>query len=162
MTTTWYHTEERVAALQGEALSWKGTPFADNAAVKGFRGGVSCQMLVATVYVATRFLTAFKVPEAPSNWGRTHTDSLVEDYMDWVMSHRFTSVMNRGRAFPWAAFLPGDMLGIQVHGCVDHCALVIGECRFIGARRRKGVYLNNLQDPTWIGRRLKRVWRPKP
>jgi hypothetical protein len=40
MTPTYYDTPEKIAALLAAAAAWLGTPFRENSAVPGPRGGV--------------------------------------------------------------------------------------------------------------------------
>ena len=49
MTPTWF-TEERIDALEAEAATWVGTPFAANSSAKGL--GVSCHTLAGALYAA--------------------------------------------------------------------------------------------------------------
>jgi len=154
MTTNFFSTSERIAALKVAALPWLGTPFVPNAAVKG--AGVSCQKLVGGILIEAGALPlSFELPNEPMEWGQAHSDSLVEQFM---AAHADRFALIDGPAFVVAQ--PGDVLGIRFGGCVHHCGLVLAEHgAFIHCIRGEGVILGEIRDAVFM-RMIKKVWRP--
>ncbi len=147
-----FNTPEKIAALSVVANAWRGTPFMPNAAVKG--AGVSCQKLVAAIYIETGVWPADKhIPEGPMDWSHAHKESLVEKFM--AEQTEFVLVP------PAQSPAPGDMLGIQIGGCIHHCGLLLTVGgRFIHCMRDGlGVQVGCTRDATYL-QRIKKVWRP--
>jgi len=145
-----FNNPEKIARLQFHALEWLDTPFMPNAAVKG--RGVSCQMLTGTIYQELGVLPAgCTIPAAPMDWSRAQTDSLLEKAVaGWP---QFVSLLAGEAA-------PGDLLGIQIGGCVHHCGIVLGvDGKFIHCLRGHGVVLSNVRDASYL-QRIKKIWRP--
>jgi hypothetical protein len=134
-----------------------------NAAIKG--AGVSCQQLVGMIYIETGFLPSdFKLPEGPMDWSNAHTDSLIVAFMD--NQPNFIEVGRDSRpagGAQWepATCRPGDMIGIKLGGCVQHCGIVINtDGKFIHCLRDKqGVQFSNVRDASYM-KRIEKIWRP--
>lgn len=71
MTTPFYSTPERCAAFIAEARSWLGTPFSENAAVKGKLGGVDCVHYAAEVNWTCGAIARVDIPIMPIEWVRS-------------------------------------------------------------------------------------------
>jgi hypothetical protein len=150
-----FNSVERILQLETIAESWQGTPFMPNAAIKG--AGVSCQQLVGMIYIETGFLPSdFKLPEGPMDWSNAHTDSLIVAFM--ATQPNFLT-LNCG--LRTVDFIPGDMIGIKLGGCVQHCGIVINTGgKFIHCLRDKqGVRFSNVRDASYM-KRIENVWRP--
>lgn len=154
MSTSFYNAPDRIIALRTAALGWLGTPFMGNAAVKG--AGVSCQTLVAHIYIESGFLPAdFEIVKAPMDWSHAQTESVV---VKAVNEHpdKFAPVP----PFPLNALRPGDLLGFRIGGCVHHCGVVTAEHgQFIHCLRGPGTVFSELLDASYASR-LDNVWRP--
>lgn len=146
----YFNSVERLLKLQSVAESWRGTPFMPNAAIKG--AGVSCQKLVSEIFIETGALPkSFSVPDGPMNWSHAHKDSLIEKFMA-TQTEFFTEGFN--------VLAAGDMIGIQIGGCVHHCGIILnGSGFFIHCLRPHGVLFNNAHDATYLGR-IKKIWHP--
>jgi cell wall-associated NlpC family hydrolase len=152
MSEPYFNTPEKIAQLQFHAAQWLGTPFMPNAAVKGV--GVSCQQLVGAIYKSTDVFPAdFEIPEGPMDWSGAHKNSLVAEFMD--AQPGFQTL-----AFNLQTFLPGDMLGIKLGGCIHHCGLVVAaDGKFIHCLRGSGVVFSSLRDASYLSR-IGKIWRP--
>jgi hypothetical protein len=123
--TPYYHTAERRALLQAEALSWIGTPFSENCAVKGRAGGVDCVHFLAAVHTVAGACEAVHLPELPVEqvraWHQHNTRSLI---LDWLGQPAI-----RGRVRRLAEgepFMTGDMPVLKVGLTGHHLSLVCG------------------------------------
>jgi len=147
----YFDTINKLMTLQYHADLWVGTPFMPNAAIKG--AGVSCQKLVGRIYIETGFLPKnFVIPEAPMDWSNAHTDSMLEKFMEGRPEFFLTPDVLRPA--------PGDLIGIQIGGCVHHCGIVLNaEGVFIHCLRSRGVIISNVRDATYM-QRIRKIWRP--
>jgi cell wall-associated NlpC family hydrolase len=158
----YFNSIERILQLETIAESWKGTPFMPNAAIKG--AGVSCQKLIGQIYIEIGFLPAdFKIPEGPMDWSNAHKDSLIAAFMDTLPN--FIEVGRDARLGEASRrpvpIAPGDMIGIKLGGCIQHCGVVLNtNGKFIHCLRdRVGVQFNNIRDANYM-KRIEKVWRP--
>ena len=150
----YFDTLEKIERLQYHAGLWLGTPFMPNAAL--LQHGVSCQKLVGRIYIEAGFLPRdFIIPEGPMDWSAAHRDSLLEKFMS--ARPEFLSVAADVSPLKPIA---GDMIGIQIGGCVHHFGVVITEDgRFVHCLRSRGVILGNVRDASYF-QRIKKIWRP--
>ncbi|MBI5771925.1 MAG: hypothetical protein HZA93_29400 [Verrucomicrobia bacterium] len=83
--TPFYRTDARRAALLQEARSWLGTPFAENCAIKGPRGGVSCERYQLAVHTATGACPPVALASLPvevvRHWHEHHAESLILGFL---------------------------------------------------------------------------------
>lgn len=145
----WWN-DERVALLEAEADSWRGTPFAANSASKG--RGVSCQNLAASLYQACGYPVPLDVPDVPVAHARFSTASFVTAYFDARAD--FVPVPVSG------PLLPGDVLGFAIGRCVHHLGVLLRHGQFIHVLDGTGAMVATLADATWFSR-LENVWRPR-
>lgn len=152
-TPTWFSNAERIDALETAANSWIGTPFGQNARVKGQGGGVSCQMLAAALMVESGCVGAEFPPMAPMSWAQHKRESLIVPYMD---AHpRFQ------RLPELEAPVAGDILGFKIEACIHHMGTMLRDGLFIHVWKQTGTMKSLLADPTYATR-LAAIWRPKP
>lgn len=145
----YFENAASVARLQFHAFEWLGTPFMPNAAVKG--RGVSCQKLVAAIYVETGFFPAgFTAPDGPMDWAHAQKESF---FASWMAAHpELFTVATAAR--------PGDLLGFNLGGCIHHCGIVVGvDGKFIHCLRGPGTILSDVNDATYL-QRIEKIWRP--
>jgi hypothetical protein len=121
----YYHTPERCALLQAEALDWLGTPFSENCAVKGRDGGVDCVHFLAAVHTAAGACAAVDLPTLPVEqvraWHQHNTRSLI---LDWLGQ---PAIRGRVRRLDVGEpLLSGDMPVLKVGLTGHHLALVCG------------------------------------
>ena len=94
--TPFYSTEERQRLVVEEALSWLGTPFSENCAVKGPQGGVSCDRFQLAVHQATGAAPAVEIPSLPvevvRHWHEHHATSRI---LDWLHQPEFAGRVKR-------------------------------------------------------------------
>lgn len=99
------------ATFIAEATGWLGTPFRDQADVKG--GGVDCAMLLVRAAVDTGLVGAFDPRPYPPQW-HLHRDE-----------ERFLAIVAKlGREVPRAA-IPGDVIVYQVGRCFSHGGIIV-------------------------------------
>lgn len=142
---SWFNSADRIAALEAEALSWVRTPFVENCAVKGRKGGVSCHFLAATIYRDVGFLPGF-VP--PRGFVHKLTKSAPEAILDFVdadptVAGKFAKIEDL------ADPLPGDLVALQHEGVMRHLGIVLPQRRFVHVLRVIGVRISHLDDPTY-------------
>ena len=147
MTATWFNSPARLSALFASAHSWLGTPFSPNGDTKG--AGASCQKLVAAIYreAGCRDVDPPCVSMAHARFSK---QSLILPYM--AARADFQEVSE-----PQA----GDLLGFAIAGTVHHLAVAVSADEFVHVMQGIGCVISSLTDPTW-GRRLTKVWRPRP
>lgn len=119
MILPFYRTTERQALLLAEAAAWVGTPFAENCAVRGRDGGVSCDRFQAALHTSTRACPPVDLPVLPveqvRRWGQHHTASRV---LAWL---ELPEVRGRvQRVDDGAEPLIGDLVVIQVDKTTHH------------------------------------------
>ncbi|MBV5334090.1 hypothetical protein JZU57_02435, partial [bacterium] len=78
MTPTWFN-EERIDALEAEAATWVGTPFAANSSARGL--GVSCHTLAGALYAAVGW-GDIAIPEIPISHARFGQDSFADPFFE--------------------------------------------------------------------------------
>lgn len=133
------------------ALSWVGTPFCANAASKG--RGVCCHRLVAEIYFEAGWLPRIDLPAGSPRWAQGSSRSLIEDWLDQDGKQWFQA----GEASPQA----GDLLGFRVGHCVHHLAIALPGGGLAHAIQGHGATILHELPAAW-GKRLARIWRPRP
>lgn len=122
---------EQRAAVISEARSWIGTPFRDNAAIKG--AGVDCAQLCARVYAAAGIMDAFPVPHYSPQWF-LHRDE--EVFLD--------NVLTVAREVAEHDVRPGDMALFKIGRLFAHGSIVVGwPDRIIHAHKQSGMVLES-------------------
>ena len=148
--TPFYTPLHRREHLVTEARSWVGTPFFGNSCAKG--RGASCQMLAASLYRATGWLSPDEViPEVPMSHARSSDRSLL---MEWIGS--------RADLLPVESMddlQPGDLLAFRMPRTVHHAGVYLGCGLFVQAIEGPGVVISPLADATWSSR-FAGGWRP--
>jgi cell wall-associated NlpC family hydrolase len=150
MTPTWF-TEERIEALEVEAASWVGTPFAANSSAKGL--GVSCHTLAGALYAAVGWGDIL-IPDVAISHARFGENSLADPFFD-SMAERFTQLPHDSK------ILPGDVLGFRIGRIVHHLGTALRNGRFIHALEGLGATVSTTEDATYRSR-LTTIWRPTP
>jgi cell wall-associated NlpC family hydrolase len=150
MTPTWF-TEERIEALEVEAASWVGTPFAANSSAKGL--GVSCHTLAGALYAAVGWGDIL-IPDVAISHGRFGENSLADPFFN-AMAERFTQLPHDSE------ILPGDVLGFRIGRIVHHLGTALRNGRFIHALEGLGATVSTTEDATYRSR-LTTIWRPAP
>jgi cell wall-associated NlpC family hydrolase len=150
MTPTWF-TEERIDALEAEAATWVGTPFAANSSAKGL--GVSCHTLAGALYAAVGWGDIL-IPDVAISHARFGENSLADLFFD-SMAERFTQLPHDSE------ILPGDVLGFRIGRIVHHLGTALRNGRFIHALEGIGTTVSTTEDATYRSR-LTTIWRPAP
>jgi len=125
MSAPFYSTSERQASFLAEARSWLGTPFAENVAVKGSHGGVSCVHYIVAVQVACGAWPTLTLPAQPVEvvraWHEHHSVSKILDFMARPeIRARLRKVDEDDRP------LIGDIAVMQIDHSTHHLALYGG------------------------------------
>jgi cell wall-associated NlpC family hydrolase len=150
MTSTWFN-EERINALEVEAATWVGTPFAANSSAKGL--GVSCHTLAGALYAAVGW-GDIDIPEVAISHARFGENSLANPFFE-AMAERFTQLPHDSK------ILPGDVLGFRIGRIVHHLGTALRNGRFIHALEGLGTTISTTEDATYRSR-LTTIWRPTP
>ena len=150
MTSTWFN-EERIDALEAEAATWVGTPFAANSSAKGL--GVSCHTLAGALYAAVGW-GEIAIPEIPISHARFGQDSFADPFFE-AIAERFTELPHDSE------ILPGDVLGFRIGRIVHHLGVALRNGRFIHALEGIGATVSTTEDATYRSR-LTTIWRPTP
>jgi cell wall-associated NlpC family hydrolase len=150
MTPTWFN-EQRIDALEAEAATWVGTPFAANSSAKGL--GVSCHTLAGALYAAVGWGDIL-IPDVAISHARFGENSLADPFFE-SMAERFTQLPHDSE------ILPGDVLGFRIGRIVHHLGTALRNGRFIHALEGLGATVSTTEDATYRSR-LTTIWRPTP
>jgi NlpC/P60 family putative phage cell wall peptidase len=130
------------AAICAEALTWLGTPFHDQAALKGV--GADCAGLVLGVAKALGLVApAWRPPPYHPAWHLFESSELLADTMQQLGATPLEPTQTA----------PGDILlcrwrGQRAHG---HCAILLPEAQVLHALVRRGVVRQPLTGRFWRG-----------
>ena len=116
---------ETRAAVVAEAMTWLGTPWHHNSAVKG--AGCDCARFPLAVFQAVGLVPDVAVDDYPPDWA-LHRDE--ERYLEMV--RRFGTDCDPN------SVLPGDMLVWRFGRAFSHGAIVLDRDQVIHAYRRIG------------------------
>lgn len=119
-----------------EAKTWLGTPFRDQADIKGPHGGVDCAMLLVRCAVDTGLLPPFDPRPYPPQW-LLHRDE-----------ERFLAIVRRFGTEVERAPIPGDVIVYKVARCFAHGGIVLENGHIIHAfYKQKQVAISPMHDP---------------
>ena len=149
---SWFDSDEKIALLEADALSWVRTPFIENCAVKGRNGGVSCHTLAAAIYRAVGFLPSDFTP--PRGYVHKLTKSAPEAILDFVDADPSVAGLF-SRVEDLKVPLPGDLIALKHGGesesadVLKHLGIVLPQRRFVHVLRVIGVRISSLDDVTY-------------
>lgn len=147
---SFYDAPEAIRALEAEAASWIGTPFAPHAAVMG--AGVDCVRLAAALYLATGALR-----EAPA-WPKYRVDSGKHRdrsaLLEWLENSPRFRRLEEG-----AAAGAGDLAVYIIGRSVHHAAVILNPRTLIHVLEEANVVYGDPTDST-LSSRLHSIWRP--
>lgn len=103
--------EIREAILE-EAKSWLGTPFHDDARIKGV--GVDCAQFVAACYLASGAVDHFEIPHYTSQWFLHNDEEKLRDF-----------VLRFGKQIDEEAVKPGDLVLFKIGRAFGHAAIIV-------------------------------------
>ena len=132
-------------ALKVAALGWCGTPFRENAAVRGADGGVDCIHFLHEIFVEVgvceRMELANRPVEVVRHWHDHHAVSLITN---WLGSPEL-----RGRLIRmddgFGLRQTGDLIAMQIGQTEHHIGVVIGS-EIWHVARPAGVVVHSLRD----------------
>jgi hypothetical protein len=161
MTPNYYNDSEKITALVAAAERWRGTPFRENSAVRGPRGGVCCHMLAAHLYIETGALDAFDIP-------RGSTRRLLNNPADTMLAYIDSALAGR-MAVPAVGepVIPGDMIVYRQGTTAKHIAVLLPGAepghgpRIIHVLWHCGAAFSQFDDPTYANN-IVTVRRPLP
>ena len=104
--------EAQRAAVLTEALSWRGTPFHDDARIKGV--GVDCAQFVAACYLESSVVPPFDIPRYTAQWFMHRSE---ERLMDFVL--RFGHEVDEAQA------KSADLVLYKIGRAYAHAAIII-------------------------------------
>jgi cell wall-associated NlpC family hydrolase len=121
------------ARFIAEARTWLGTPFRDQADVKG--GGVDCAMLLVRSAVDTRLVAPFDPRPYPPQW-HLHRDE-----------ERFLAIVSKLGTEVTRAPIPGDVIVYRVARCFSHGGIIVENNHVLHAYyKTKNVTISPLHD----------------
>lgn len=150
MSTPYYNTPERVAALVAECETWRHTPFGKGPGVKGPRGGVDCIRIFIHLHQATGALGEIDEATIPSysiTWSQHNTTSPL---VDWMVEHGWLALDGEGQAVSTpkalvirdrADLLPGDGTLFAPGKSIHHLETVLGPNKLCGSMYPIGVMI---------------------
>jgi len=180
--TPYYNTPEKIASLAAAASRWLGTPFRENSAICGPRGGVSCHNLVSQLYIETGAVPPFTPPRGSARRLLHNPADTILAYIDTALAAHFMRVepearsrkSEAGKDTPPSAALssalcplvaPGDLLVLREGRIGKHVAIALPgilpqhTLRIIHVITYRGVQLSELSDPTY-GAAILEIRRP--
>lgn len=105
-----------------EAMTWIGTPYHHQAAVKG--AGVDCAQILIEVYSAVGLADRPDVGYYPSDWMLHRSE---ERYLGWI--EKYCTEVDRDKADD------GDIVLFKFGRCFSHSGIIAGYPRIIHAQR---------------------------
>jgi cell wall-associated NlpC family hydrolase len=149
MTPAYYDTPAKIAALVAAAEPWRGTPFRENSAVRGPRGGVCCHMLVSHLYIETGALEPFDIPRGSARRLLHNPADTMLAYIDTTLAGRFAIPLSHEPA------RSGDMIVYREGATAKHVAIVLPPAqaghgyRIVHVLRHSGTAFSQFDDPTY-------------
>ncbi|OAM89353.1 hypothetical protein OH491_13475 [Termitidicoccus mucosus] len=149
MTPSYYDTTQKIAVLVAAAESWRGTPFRENSAVRGPRGGVCCHMLVSHLYIETGALEPFDIPSGSARRLMHNPADTMLAYIDGQLAGRFAIPLSQ------EPVLSGDLIVYRQGATAKHVAIVLPGAepghgsRIVHALRHSGTAFSQFDDPTY-------------
>lgn len=128
---------------------WLGTPWAPNSQALGF--GVACHLLPCALYVACGAMPGSfpKIVGDPAQSRHTSRSVMCEMLDECPLFSRLD--------LDAEAPLPGDLLGLRIHRCVDHLGVCLGE-KFVHVLVHKHTCFDDVKVPPW-SQRIEAAWR---
>jgi hypothetical protein len=117
MSTPFFNTPERLAALDAAWPLWMGTPFAHlrrGVPVRGPRGGANCHALCWGVLTDAGWSMPIDLPLVSSNHAKHHTEEIM---LEWFRAH--PQIFLEITPAEVALLQPGDLIP-QKYGLVTH------------------------------------------
>lgn len=109
--------QEARTAIVNEALSWVGTPYHSNAAVKGNTGGTDCAMLLVAVYSSVGVIPEIDPRPYSPQW---HIHRNEEEYLAAILRYA-KEVVGPPERVP----KPGDVALFRIGNLFAHGAIVV-------------------------------------
>jgi cell wall-associated NlpC family hydrolase len=154
MSTPFFNSPERLAALRAAADSWDGTPWAAGSGVKGARGGVCCHRLVTGILVDAGFpITQEEVPGGTLNRATHFPGSVMAD---WLRAHP-----DRFEEFPAnpTTLQAGDLLTIRLGLGSHHIAIMADHLYVAHSWQGVGAHIGRIVEPKLLSR-ITHIFRP--
>ena len=103
------YDRERILKI---ARSWEGTPFHDDASVKGI--GVDCARFVASVYIEAEIVPEFDIPRYQAQWFLNRSDEILMNF-----------VLGYAKEIEEDSVLRGDLVLYRIGRAYAHAAIVM-------------------------------------
>ena len=126
-------TSNKVDLIIAEALTWLGTPYHEQASVKGPNGGIDCAMFICRVFVDSGVIAPFD-PRPYSDSFFLHRDEPL--YLQWV--ERYADKLSDG--VPEA---PGDLALFKLGRTIAHSGIYLGDDLIIHAWKQAGAVVKS-------------------
>lgn len=160
--TPYFSTAARCLALRAEAVEWLETPFRENSAARGLRGGADCLRLAEELAIALGVITergAF--PATPMDYSLHVKESKITEWLDGLAddphSQMIATIYKRiEQGAPAAA---GDLVCFRVGHCVAHLGTALDAHWMSHTMRPIGADIVRFDDATFKDR-LEVVYRP--
>lgn len=151
-----FSTPERIEALNTEARSWVGTPFAPHAMVKG--AGADCVHLVARIFLALGVIQKFEPPKYMLDEGAHGENSKA---IDWLEGNpQFERIaQDPGKTVVGSRLQPGDIIVMNIAKVEHHIGLMLEHGDFVQAMYRRKVIISNLRE-SLFSKNITAIYRP--
>lgn len=143
--TPFFEQPSSIQDLSIAAAAWKGTPWQENCRIRGV--GASCHFACWGVYADAGW-DCEDVPTGDPAWGSANTTSQFEAWLD-----RQPFFLPVGLS----DLRPGDLLGFQILGCIDHCGILLPDFEVFHSLRHSGARIHKFRT---LQRYARRAWRP--
>ncbi|WP_221029893.1 hypothetical protein [Actomonas aquatica] len=148
MRKPYYRTAERRERLLSEARSWVGTPFRENAAVKGPTGGVECRHFQHECHVAAGACPRFHMDVMPVEVVRHwHEHHAVSQILSWLNAPELRGLVMRVDEEDAPAI--GDITIIETQRAAHHVGLWCGH-EVLHVAIPAGVVSHSTHDPDFM------------
>lgn len=137
-------TSEERKAVVAEAMSWRGTVYHHNAAVKG--AGADCAMFPLAVYRSLGLLHEVLIPGYDPQWG-LHRDE--EKYLDTIVTLG---------GIPTHETLPGNFIVWKFGRTFSHGGIILDWPQFIHASMKDGVQVSDAVTDKSLANREHRIF----
>jgi hypothetical protein len=127
---------QRIAIVR-EAMSWIGTPYRQQADIKGLKGCVDCSMLLVRCWVDAGIFKPFDPRPYSPSW-HLHKDD--ERYLEWLQT--LAQEVDEPRA--------GDIVCWRFGRCFSHGGVMIDDLNAVQASMMHGVtFVDSIESP-WL------------
>jgi cell wall-associated NlpC family hydrolase len=136
-------SDDQRKAVVSEALTWQGTPYHHQSALKGV--GADCGLFPIAVYRSIGLLNDFQVPEYSPQWFMHRQEELYLEY-----AHKLGAADTE-------ELLPGNFLIFKIGRTFSHGAIIVNWPHVIHSMAPRGVILSDAERESVLIRKAYKV-----